>query len=1050
MLTEGWRIQLLGDLRILRNDHEVKRFRTKKFGLLLAYLAHYGQRSHAREELAALFWPDADTEAGRLNLRVALSSLRKQLEPPGVPAGSVLLTEKEAVRLHPNAFQTDVQIFETALVAAERTTEWTALRDHLLVAIEAYQGCFLPGFYDDWVSLEQTRLEERYRQALHRLIEIFEQADDPVQALNYALRAIRVDPLDEIGYQFAIRLYLRNGQHAAAWRQFQELERKLATDLGVKPSPATRRLLETVECADAPATSSNRASRLRPVATAPSPAPATSAQRKPAFCLLPPALNRFFGRERELAMLQEQLAEAGNRLISLVGTAGAGKTRLAIEAVRRFIDDGAGAGAFVSLAVTTNPQQIPELILGALRLPPKEKTPPLEQVIAFLDKTSAAEAARVVLVLDNLEHLLAADAMQTVEIVQELIRRVSGLTLLTTSRHPLLIDGEALLPLTSLPFPVLPGTPERLREFAGIQLFVDRAQAAQPDFQITPRNIAAITELCRRLDGLPLAIELAAAWAQTLTPAQMVQRLENRFQMLVSRKRDSASRHRSLHAAIASSYSLLSAEAQRLFCLISVFRGGFTLEAVTEVARGVEGDTGNLLPVEDLLAILQEHSLLTVERHEETLRFSLLESLREFARDQLSREARFAAALAHANWCRDLTQRASVASPQDQPAWKDVLLQEQENVRGALEFCFQAPPTEIDTEQLSPERRPDLLGMHIAAALPWYWQWRGAYAEGVRWLEEAVRRSDTGRPDPWTEDLRFHLAGLTFFLGLYAEAESHCRTSLDRWQEEWDPVLKGRVLSRLGQVYGIQRDYARAEPLLQEGLAVFKSACEWSRASDALNGLGIIAKNRGDYVQARRYLEEGLGYDRRGNDTRQIYVKLVNLSVIAIAQKEYSLAESQLAESLVMVRERGDRPGIALILHNLALVTEEQSPERALGYLHESMTIRSEIQDRHGIILNLNLLGDILQRRDALRAVRFYAFARMMMETTGTREAFANPQRVDAFVEELRITESEAEVVWQLGRVASPAAAIQEALQFCAERGKVVSGPLKEPSALPG
>jgi len=1042
MLTEGWHIQLLGGLRMEQGRQSITRFRTQKTGALLAYLAFYRDRLHPRDVLADLFWPDDDPDAARASFRTALNSLRKQLESPHVAPQSVLIADRFQVQLRSDNVTTDVSQFLEAIQEARRCVHLKEQAGHLLQAVQAYGGELLPGFYEDWVIMERQALESVYMDALRQLLSHAEGEADFTQALDYATRIVALDPTAEEAHVAVIRLFHKAGRPREALRQYDTLERTLQSQLNAVPTQESRRLVDSIRTTVTRPVTVRRGHRQVPtlpvVRSTPS-APRREA-REPAPSLPIPLLP-FFGREADIERIMELLQPGSRssssllrtpspavRLLTLLGPGGSGKTRLAIEVARQLQRAFAGSVWFVSLADLSEAGMVPEAILEAMELPRKGGGAWFAALQQSLGERSG------LLILDNFEHLVEAGT----QYVRDLLLHVPGLVCVTTSRLKLDIEGERVFMVAPLPVPKSDNVaPKALLEYPSVQLFVERAQAARIDFQITERNAVAITELTRRLEGLPLAIELAAAWAQMLTPSQMLERLENRFQMLVSRRRDPVPRHRSLHAAIGSSYALLPSEAQRLFCQLAVFRGGFRRDAAVEVCGSGEPDGTNADRIEDLLLLLQKHSLLDVEEWDETLRFTMLESLREFALEQLSADDRFSGALAHARWCRRLTYQASIAEPQDLPLWKDVLFQEQENVRAALAFCLQPLPSGAESDPNGAQQLAAQLGRDIAADLPWYWQWRGAYAEGRRWLEQALRLSEGSDPNPETENLRFHLAGLAFFLGLFPEAEAHCRTSLDRWQDDWDPVFRGKVLSRLGQTYGIQRDYGRAEPLLQESLAVFKAALDWKRASDALNGLGIIAKNRGDFVQARRYLEEGLDYDRQLNDTRFIYVKLVNLSLIAMAQKEYRVAELQLTECLEMVRALGERPGISLILHNLCLVTEEHSPERALAYLHESMKIRREMQDRHGIILNLSLLGDVMQKREPLRAVRFYAFARMLMETSGTRDAFANPERVNAFLEEIKTANPEAAVVWNLSLVVPPEAAIEEALEFCSTAAKL-------------
>lgn len=1024
MLPDVWRVQLLGGLSATLGSLQIQRFRSQKYGLLLAYLAYFGQRAHTREELIALLWPEAETEAGRLNLRVALSSLRKQLEPPGVPRGSVLAAEGDAVQLRPEAFETDVQLFERELRAAELTGDTQVRRDHLIAAAGAYSGRLLPAFYEDWVSVEQVRLEERHRQALHLLIDTLQQTGEAAQALDYAHQAVGIDPLDEGANQMLIRLYLTTGQPASALRQYQEFALRLEQQIGARPSAATRLLLEggqhAGEGVGREVTGGSDTKRMLPASP-------KSVKPAPAFCWLPPTMNRFLGRESELAALEERLGDAGNRLLTIAGTAGVGKTRFAIEAARRFADRLSAAVGFVSLSGTTDPQRIPETMQSALHLTPSASTPPLDQVIDYLCRAQGGADTRILLVLDNLEHLLGEAAEVTLKIVRTLMTKVPGLTLLVTSRQALLLEGELRFPLTTLPMPQLPGTPERLTEFAGIQLFIERAQAVRPDFQLTPRNVAAVTELCRRLDGLPLALELAAAWAQILTPVQMLERLTNRFQMLVNRRRDQSSHHRSLHAAINASFSLLPPPAQRLFLQLSVFRGSFTLEAAREVCEPMEMEETEGASFEDLFARLQEHSLIGIEMQEEELRFSLLESLREFAWEQLTPQEAYALSLAHAHWC---FRRVSGAGEDGYNArWVPILAREQENWRAALAFCFHTLP------QALPEGKepPGALGTQLVIRLNWYWGVCGAFEEAQSWLERALLFAQNESDAGTVVQIRCFLANKAFFQGQDALAESYCLACLEQWQEIFPVSLKADVLNQLGQIYTRKNEYERAEKMLTEALEIFKALGQANRVGLVLNALGVVARHRGDLTQARFYGEEALRYAREAQDVVSIARALNILGTIAGRQKDDVAAIAYYQESIAYKRISGDRLGLANSLSNLASIIVAVDPSLAFRYVHESLTLRHEMEDRRGILISLICLGDMMIDRDPLQAVRFYAMAQTVIDANGLVIPPAVREQIDLYLERVRRQEPTMETVWNMARLLTPEAAVEQALRFCTD-----------------
>jgi len=504
---------------------------------------------------------------------------------------------------------------------------------------------------------------------------------------------------------------------------------------------------------------------------------------------LPSQLTRFFGREEEIARLTELLTTGHRppttespssvvggsssvvRLVTLTGPGGTGKTRLAIEVAGRLAEAFGGAVWFVPLQDLTAPRLIPGAIVEGLGLPRSPGVELLQQAVNFLNGRDAPS----LLVLDNLEHLLAGarrKAEDGAAVVRALLERVPTLTCLVTSRRSLNLEGEREFPVRPLPVPEAepqrhrdtedsqrafeprtthhaPLTPEQLMQFASVQLFLDRAQGVRPDFQVTPGNAARVAALCVRLEGIPLAIELAAARMQVISPTQMLSQLEGRFAFLVSRRRDVTERHRSLHAAIEWSYRLLPKELRRFFCRLSVFRGGWSLEAAEAVCEE---------PLAlDYLAQLRECSLILSEETPQEMRFRLLETLREYADEQLSKEEREGACRRHATWFLGLAEEAHAPLfSENCSIWLDRLETEMENLRGAL-----------DWHQAQADSSP---GLRLVVALHRYWDMRGYTQEGYERLKTMLRRGTDMTPDP-LRARAFALVGhLAQRQGNYAEA----------------------------------------------------------------------------------------------------------------------------------------------------------------------------------------------------------------------------------------------------------------------------------------
>lgn len=734
---------MLGWMRAQSGDLTLTRFRTQKTALLLARLALFPQRTHPREELTDLLWPDADRDAGRNSLKQSLAILRRLLEPPGTPAGSVLIADRVGVRLNPDAVSTDAADFEAALQDAARRPDLEARAEDIGRARALYQGELLPGFYDDWVVEERERL-------------------------------------------------------AAVWEDAQN-------------EPAPRAAFPTRVPAAAPAPS-------------PPALPATPPATAPRLPLL---FNRFFGRERERADLAALIGDERVRLVTLTGPGGVGKTRLALEVARLAAVGLNGRACFVPLADMADPRLIPEAIADALGLPRTSAGEPLERVAAALG------AAPALLVLDNLEQLGEGAALPPLA----LLTRVPSLTILATSRSRLFIAGEREYPLPPLPTPQTEeegaAPPQRLLAFPGVQLFADRAREARSDFQITPRNAGAVAALCCELEGIPLALELAAAWSSLLTPAQMRDRIGERFTLLRSRCKGVAERHQTLQGAIGWSYDLLPPDLARFWARLSVFRGGFSAEAAQEVCE--EPDAL------DSLGRLRARSLVTAEESGGGMRFRLLETLREFGTAQMGEDERDSLAALHAaHFLRLAEQAEPLLTGPEQARWLDRLGEEQDNLRAALDRL------------LGHERETALT---LAGRLWPFWELRGYIAEGRRQLARSL--AGEAARTVWR-------ARVLHGAGVLADAQDDRPEAVDRTEES--VALFREIGERRGLAHSLAflgylhraSDPGRARALLEESLALCRAEGNQPGLVYALCCLGRLALEGDHSAEARASFEESL------------------------------------------------------------------------------------------------------------------------------------------------------------------------------------------------
>lgn len=891
MTEETGRIELFGRLSFQQGDRLVSHLRMQKAGILLAYLACYRQRPHAREELIEMLWPGCVPETGRNRLSVTLSALRRQLEPRDLPSGSVLLTDRFSAQLNP-AVTTDVVEFEAAILSAfsndEMGGDWEARLPSLHRAIELYRGPLLPGCYEDWAVTEQRRFAEMFTRALRQVALLMEKAGNQEEAIRYARRAVAADPLQEEAHAHLIRLYAASGHPVEARRQYRELERLLREELDESPSPQTRDLLEEA--------------LRQPPSALPDRQQEEKGKSRTLSVYLPLSFTRFFGREEETARLVgllSQPAPAPIRLVTVTGAGGCGKTRLAIEAAQQAAAGFPGGVWFVPLADLSEAQRIAGAIVSALDLPASPNSEPLEQVVVYLN----GRRGPFLLALDNYEHLAAEGA----HIVRTLLERVPLLTCLITSRQPLNLEGER--DFTLLPLPVPPPQDadagiEALQTFASVQLFVDRAQSVLSTFRLTEHNASAVAMLCTCAEGIPLAIELVAGWARTLTPAQMLTRWEHRFHFLVSRRKDIPPRHLSLRAAVEWSYRLLSPELQQFFTRLSVFRGGWTIEAAEIVCE-------EPLALE-YLEQLRECSLVLAEERAAGMRFRMLETLREYGAAQLSPEERVVVMGQHRDFFLRLAEEAKPElTGGEQGRWLDVLETEHDNLRQAMTFCLE------DAEEVEK-------GLRLGAALQRFWYTRGHLSEGRERLTALLS---------------------------HPLAQEPTRARVD-------------ALNGAGVLAHIQGDYTAAPLLYKESLAIGQGLGYRPGIALSLIGLGNAARHQGDYAAARSHFEESLTILQELGDRHGISVAVANLGGLAQYHGDYATARSLFEESLAILREMGNKRGIAMSLMQLGNVAQEQGDYMAASLLHrESLAIRRELGDRHGIALSLGDLGGVAQKQ---------------------------------------------------------------------------------------
>ncbi len=882
---------MLGGLRVIQSDRTITRFQTQKTGALLAYLALDTSVAHPREVLAELLWPGADPVAVRNRLNQAVSSLRRQLEPPGVIHGSVLVTDQRTIRLNPESIETDTGEFLRMIQAAETTDIPEEKKAYLKRAVDLYSGEFLKGIYAEWATLEQLRLADSYSGALFDLLEASRDTDDLDLAIRAATLLLKDDPTDEGTHCDLMQLYIDAGRPTAAKRQFEELARILSAE-GETPSDEAINLQRE---ASAKRSSAPKAPRVvvppsTPVSVplAPEPTP-----------VLPLAPNRFVGREHDLERLKAMLTDADVRLVTITGVGGCGKTRLALQTASNIQADFQGCTYFVPLADLQDARQIEESIASAL---------------GIVDPANVAKRIRqnesTLLILDNFEHLVADGA----KIIQSLLDMAPRLKCLVTSRRPIRIEIERCYSLAPLPSPSETSTIEELMVNPSVALFVDRAQASLPDFQLTNRNFEVIRLLAERLEGLPLAIELAASWAKTVSPGQMLALLTDRFALLESRRRDISPRHRTMLAVIDSSVNMLPPEQKTLFLRLSVFNGGWSLDAAAEVCqkpdvlRAMEG--------------LMEQSLIQSEDSDpDETRFRMLDTMRDYAADHLPASDQAETQNLHATYFSKLAERGSEAMrSSEQPHWTVRLDSEYANLAAAFHWYLEHHLVES--------------ALALSANLAEFWEFRGRTREGRRWIETCLAALDaehTVSPRILV-NAKTRLSRLMWIRGDFEQAARYHMECLEAWNQLNDS--RGIVYAQINlqQEAHRTRNYGRSVELLQDNLRRAKALEDKYLLARTWIALGNTSVELRKFDDAQGYYEQSLTVAREAENRHRIAHALNNLGNLALIQGRHDLARHHLAQALNLFEEIGAKPlatGAMLILAKLERRAGDYDASRA-------------------------------------------------------------------------------------------------------------------------
>jgi predicted ATPase/DNA-binding SARP family transcriptional activator/DNA-binding CsgD family transcriptional regulator len=1010
---EALRIRLLGGFRVWVGHRliEEDRWRLRKARSLIKLLAlSAGHRLH-REQVMEALWPELGKHNASNNLYQILHAARRALEPDALISGraastSYLLLRDEEVTLCPDGpLWVDSEAFEEAAAAALQALEPAVFR----AAIDLYAGELLPeDRYEPWVEQRRAQLEELYLSLLVELAALYGERNEHEPAIEALGKAVVEEPTREGAHVGLMRLYALSGRRKEALSQYEQLREVLLRELGTEPEAATTHLHQEIWAGTFPP----------PDMAVPAGFPAEEGGEAPTVACgaggvrrhnLPLARTSFIGRKRESLEVKRLLAMT--RLLTLTGAGGCGKTRLALKVA----SDLAGAypdGVWlVDLAPLSEAELVPQAVAQALRVREQPGRPLTETL------EDALRSRKMLLVVDNCEHLVEA----VVGLVDSLLDSCPGVRVLATSRELLNAAGEVKWVVPSLTVPYSRQeeayTPQELEGYESVRLFVERARQRDPSFVVTSRNGQAVSQVCRRLEGIPLAIELAAGRMGMLSAEQLASRLED-FLKLLTGGRTADPRHRTLRATLEWSHELLSEAERALFWRLSVFAGGWTLEAAEEVCSG-EG-----IAQDDVLEILSElvdKSLVVTEAGEEGVpRFRMLEPVRQYGQERLQEES------GRAEWVRERHVKyylalAQEAEPElegaDQIRWMDRLEAEHDNLRAALSWALEGREAE--------------LGLRLSGALRLFWVGRSHYSEGRRWYEEGLKRGHMA-PQGVRANALFGAGFFTVSLGDLELAKDRLEDGLAIYRQVGDTRGAANCARLLGWIRFELGDWERAKALFEEALPLARESGNIRDTCNALSTLAYMAACRGDLERAKALGEESLALAKEAGDTTAVAFASQYLAVTAMLGGDYNRAQTLFEATLEMTRTTGNRKGRAISLNNLGLVALCRGDyARAARLSSESLRLSEEGMDHQVLTWSLDALAAASgQQGHVGRAARLWGAAEVLREASGFSQPPEDKRVLEPFLEAARsrLDEVTFQAAWEEGRAMTEEQAIEYAL----------------------
>jgi predicted ATPase/DNA-binding SARP family transcriptional activator len=942
-------VRLLGTFEIKYKKKSIS-ISSRPSQSLFAYLLLRAGTSHRREKLAGMLWPDSLEETARDNLRHSLWRIRKAL--PATPKAQYLLTDDLSI-----AFNASSEYWLDA-AELEKLRENTSAGE-LISVLSEYQGELLSGFYDEWVELEREHLSSIFEHHMARLLSLLKAENRWLDVLDWAERWIKLGKKPEPAFQALMSAHAAKGDMSKVAATYERYVKSLR-EFGIEPSKQTKELYENLKSGkDIP----------KPMLIS------TKLIAKEISSNIPVPLTSFIGREKELKEIARVLSSS--RLLTLTGPGGVGKTRLAIQtandANKKFKD----CVFWVDLVGLSDENLIPQEIAQSLNIREISNEPLIETLKTHL------KPKQILIVLDNCEHLIRACA----EYAEQLLAACPKLKVLATSVEALGLFNERTWQVPSLPLPEMQGplSLKDLKEFASIELFYERANNAKSGFVWDGRNAAPVAQICRRLDGIPLAIELAAARIKVLSVDEIAGRLDDRFSLLTAGSRTAIPRHQTLRATIDWSYDLLTEPERILLRRLSVFAGAFTLEAAEAVcSQGMKQSD-----ILDLLGRLVDKSLVIVESDSEVgdTRYRLLETIRQYALEKLV-ETGEASVIRdqHLYFYLSLAEKSEpYLFGHESAIWINRLDRELDNIRAAMEWSTNSGKA--------------VAALRMAGSLAYFCYF---------WFARGNLLSE------WQHRIQIAL-------------------SLPEGMER--TLARAKALNGLGFMYWADIDPTDNRSEIEEAFSIGQEFRDKWNVATALRNLGLLENIQGNYLEARSYLEISLEMWRDMGPEGKMGLSwtLTFLGDVALNQNAPNAARSIYEESVTILREIGDKNFLAYSLRRLGLLAwREKDYGRAIALCQESLGLNRELGDLRGVLACVSGFADIavVQGKFA-RAAQIMAAVETQLVSMGMRLLPVDKMEYERNLAHLRANMDKKAVIkfWAKGKRMSLQQAIVFALQ---------------------